>query len=86
MTSISTVMHKFLLAGRGADLRTDDARSDSPDSEQIERTVAKPQMRNSVSVEQIQDGVPYKIKKTTQGGLFILYVDLLSDRTEDTLF
>ena len=55
MTSISTVMHKFLLPGRGGDLRTDDARSDSPDSEQIERTVAKPQMRNSVSVEQIQD-------------------------------
>ena len=55
MTSKSTVVHEFLLHGRGADLRTDDARSDSPDSEQIERTVAKPQMRNSVSVEQIQD-------------------------------
>ena len=27
----------------------------SPDSEQIELTVAKPQMRNSVSVEQIQE-------------------------------
>ncbi len=27
----------------------------SPDSEQIEQAVAKPQMRNSVSVEQIQD-------------------------------
>ena len=27
----------------------------SPDSEQIEHTAAKPQMRNSVSVEQIQD-------------------------------
>ena len=27
----------------------------SPDSEQIEHTVAMPQMRNSVSVEQIQD-------------------------------
>ncbi|MBQ8460011.1 hypothetical protein IJ541_07910 [bacterium] len=27
----------------------------SPNSEQIEHTVAKPQMRNSVSVEQIQD-------------------------------
>ena len=39
----------------GADLRTDDARSASPDSEQIEHTVAKPQMRIFASVEQIQD-------------------------------
>ena len=38
-----------------ADLRTDDARSASPDSEQIEPAGAKPLRRNSVSVEQIQD-------------------------------
>ena len=43
--------------GRGADLRTDDALSASPDSEQIEHTVAKPQMRIFASVEQIQDGL-----------------------------
>ncbi len=40
-----------------ADLRTDDEQRASPDSEQIERTVATPQMRNSVSVEQIQDSL-----------------------------
>ena len=45
---------------RLADLRTDDAQSASPDSEQIEPAGAKPLRRNSVSVEQIQDGVPYK--------------------------
>jgi len=33
----------------------DGRRETSPDSEQIEHTVAKPQMRNSGSVEQIQD-------------------------------
>ena len=38
-----------------ADLRTDDARSASPDSEQIEPAGAKPLRRNSVSVEQIQE-------------------------------
>ena len=38
-------------------MRTDDALSTSPDSEQIEHTVAKPQMRNFASVEQIQDGL-----------------------------
>ena len=36
-------------------MRTDDARSASPDSEQIEPAGAKPLRRNSVSVEQIQD-------------------------------
>ena len=35
----------------------DGRRVTSPDSEQIEHTVAKPQMRNSGSVEQIQDRV-----------------------------
>ena len=44
-------MVEWLLSVRKADLRTDD----NPDSEQIEHTVAKPLMRNSVSVEQIQD-------------------------------
>ena len=38
-----------------ADLRTDDARSASPDSEQIEPAGAEPLRRNSVSVEQIQE-------------------------------
>lgn len=38
-----------------ADLRTDDAQRANPDSEQIERTVAAPQMRNSVSVKKIQE-------------------------------
>ncbi len=37
-----------------ADLRTYETKWNS-DSEQIEHTVAKPQMRNFVSVEQIQD-------------------------------
>ena len=37
-----------------ADLRTDVALR-NPDSEQIEYTVAKPHIRNSVSVEQIQE-------------------------------
>ena len=46
--------------GSSADLRTDDAQSASPDSEQIELAGAKPLRRNSVSVEQIQDGVTYK--------------------------
>ena len=41
--------------GSSADLRTADARSASPDSEQIEPAGAKPLRRNSVSVEQIQD-------------------------------
>ena len=41
--------------GSSADLRTDDAQSASPDSEQIEPAGAKPLRRNSVSVEQIQD-------------------------------
>ena len=63
-----------------ADLRTDDAQSASPDSEQIEPAGAEPLRRNSVSVEQIQDGVPYKKKRTL--GFFFLYVDSLSDRTE----
>lgn len=40
---------------RLADLRTDDAQSASPDSEQIEPAGAEPLRRNSVSVEQIQD-------------------------------
>ena len=45
---------------RLADLRTDDAQSASPDIEHIEPAGAEPLRRNSVSVEQIQDGVPYK--------------------------
>ena len=65
---------------RLADLRTDDAQSASPDSEQIEPAGAGPLRRNSVSVEQIQDGVPYK-KREPAGSLF-LYVDSLSDRTK----
>ena len=43
-----------------ADLRTDDARSASPDSEQIEPAGAKPLRRNSVSVEQIKAKVLQK--------------------------
>ena len=45
--------HPLAPYGR-ADLRTDV----SPDSEQIEHTATKLQMRNSVSVEQIQDRIP----------------------------
>ena len=60
---------------RLADLRTDDAQSASPDSEQIEPAGAEPLRRNSVSVEQIQDGVPYK-KREPVGSLF-LYVNLV---------
>jgi len=37
-----------------ADLRTDETKC-NPDSEQIEYTVAKPHIRNSVSMERIQD-------------------------------
>ena len=41
-----------LIGGSGF---ADGRREASPDSEQIEHTAVKPQMRNSVSVEQIQD-------------------------------
>ena len=57
---------------RLADLRTDDAQSASPDSEPIEPAGAEPLRRNSVSVEQIQDGVPYKKKKTIRAFFFYI--------------
>ena len=49
----------------------------NPDSEQIEHTVAKPQMRNSVSVEQIQEeSTAAHIKRDTlMVSLFILTDD-----------
>ena len=59
---------------RLADLRTDDAQSASPDSEQIEPAGAEPLRRNSVSVEQIQDGVP--LKKENLEVLFFLAIKL----------
>ena len=58
---------------RLAELRTDDAQSASPDSEQIEPAGAEPLRRNSVSVEQIQDGVPYKIKRPPKV-VFLFYM------------
>lgn len=49
----------FVILDIIADLRTDETKC-NPDSEQIEHTAAKTQMRNSGSVEQIQDS---KVKR-----------------------
>ena len=54
----------------------------NPDSEQIEYTVAKPQIRNSVSVEQIQEeSSNAHHKKGSDFCYFLFYLEVLIART-----